>query len=94
MLHLDASRHPNPDLHQLINCIYYCSPDWQPEWGGGLEFWNADATECGKQLSRCSTAWSLSPPAEELARLVVASVLIRSTDRVGVSSARGAGRTV
>lgn len=45
MLHLDASRHPNPDLHQLINCIYYCSPDWQPEWGGGLELWNADATE-------------------------------------------------
>ena len=31
MLHLDASRHPNKDMHQLINCIYYCSPDWKPE---------------------------------------------------------------
>lgn len=46
MLHIDASRHPNRDLHQLINCIYYCSPDWKPEWGGGLELWNADATAC------------------------------------------------
>jgi hypothetical protein len=51
MLHLDASRHPNKDLHQLINCIYYCSPDWQPEWGGGLEFWNADATACVKTVA-------------------------------------------
>jgi 2OG-Fe(II) oxygenase superfamily len=51
MLHLDASRHPNPDLHQLINCIYYCSPGWQPEWGGGLELWNADATECVKTVA-------------------------------------------
>jgi hypothetical protein len=51
MLHLDASRHPNRDLHQLINCIYYCSPEWQPEWGGGLELWNADATECVKTVA-------------------------------------------
>ena len=46
MLHIDASRHPNRDLNQLINCIYYCSPDWKPEYGGGLELWNEDATEC------------------------------------------------
>ncbi|RDH77713.1 2OG-Fe(II) oxygenase [Mycolicibacterium moriokaense] len=51
MLHLDASRHPDPGLHQLINCIYYCSPDWQPEWGGELELWNADATECVKTVA-------------------------------------------
>ena len=46
MVHLDASRHPNPGLHQLINCIYYCSPDWQPDWGGGLELWDAEASKC------------------------------------------------
>jgi hypothetical protein len=50
MLHLDASRHPNKDMHQLINCIYYCSPDWKPEWGGGLELWNQDASERVKTL--------------------------------------------
>jgi hypothetical protein len=51
MLHLDASRHPNKDFHQLINCIYYCSPDWQPEWGGGLELWNANTTACVKTVA-------------------------------------------
>lgn len=45
MLHLDASRHPNKDLNQLINCIYYCSPDWQESYGGGLELWNEDASQ-------------------------------------------------
>jgi Rps23 Pro-64 3,4-dihydroxylase Tpa1-like proline 4-hydroxylase len=46
MLHIDASRHPNKDLNQLINCIFYCTPDWKDEWGGGLELWDEDAKEC------------------------------------------------
>jgi hypothetical protein len=46
MLHIDASRHPDKRMHQLINVIYYCSPGWKPEWGGTLELWNADATAC------------------------------------------------
>lgn len=50
MLHIDASRHPNKDLNQLINVIYYCSPDWKPEWGGGLELWNEDASRCIKKV--------------------------------------------
>jgi Rps23 Pro-64 3,4-dihydroxylase Tpa1-like proline 4-hydroxylase len=50
MLHIDASRHPNRDLHQLVNCIYYCSPDWRSDWGGDLELWNADATECVRKV--------------------------------------------
>lgn len=50
MLHIDASRHPNRHMNQLINCIYYCSPEWKPEFGGGLELWNEDATECVKTV--------------------------------------------
>ena len=50
MLHIDASRHPNKDLNQLINVIYYCSPGWDPEWGGGLELWNEDATKCVRKV--------------------------------------------
>lgn len=50
MLHIDASRHPNKDLNQLINMIYYCSPDWKLEYGGGLELWNEDATQCVKKV--------------------------------------------
>lgn len=45
MLHIDASRHPNKDLNQLINVIYYCSPDWDVNYGGGLELWNKDASK-------------------------------------------------
>lgn len=46
MLHIDASRHPNKDLNQLINCIFYCTPDWKDEWGGGLELWDENAKDC------------------------------------------------
>jgi Rps23 Pro-64 3,4-dihydroxylase Tpa1-like proline 4-hydroxylase len=46
MIHADASRHPNPMLHQVINLIYYCTPDWQEEWGGDLELWDKDCKHC------------------------------------------------
>ena len=46
MIHADASRHPNPKLDQVINLIYYCTPDWQPEWRGELEMWDKDCTQC------------------------------------------------
>lgn len=46
MLHIDASRHPNKKLNQLVNVIYYCTPDWDPAWGGDLELWDEGATKC------------------------------------------------
>jgi len=51
MLHIDASRHPNKKLSQQINCIYYCTPDWQEEWGGNLELWDEDATKCVSSIT-------------------------------------------
>nr|ABW74899.1 hypothetical protein [Sphingomonas sp. ATCC 53159] len=51
MLHIDASRHPNKKLSQQINCIYYCTPDWQEEWGGDLELWDEDATRCVSSIT-------------------------------------------
>lgn len=50
MLHVDASRHPNKRLNQLINCIYYCTPDWQDEWDGALELWDESATRCVQRI--------------------------------------------
>jgi hypothetical protein len=50
MIHADASRHPNPKLHQILNVIYYITPDWQEGWGGHLELWNEDASECMKRV--------------------------------------------
>ena len=52
MIHLDASRHPNKDLRQVINCLYYCTPDWEEEWGGHLELWS----EKGGKAHECVTA--------------------------------------
>ncbi|WP_421706979.1 2OG-Fe(II) oxygenase [Algihabitans sp.] len=46
MVHVDASRHPDKKMSQVINCLYYCTPDWKPEYGGALELWNEDASAC------------------------------------------------
>lgn len=39
-VHLDYSLHPKLNLQRKFNLIYYLTPDWQPEWGGNLEFWS------------------------------------------------------
>lgn len=38
-LHLDYSLHPKLQLERRYNLIVYISPNWQNDWGGGLEFW-------------------------------------------------------
>lgn len=42
-VHLDYSIHPKVDLERKLNLIYYLSEDWDPEWGGNLEFWRGDS---------------------------------------------------
>jgi len=39
-VHLDYSIHPKMDLERKFNLIHYLSPDWDQEWGGGLELWS------------------------------------------------------
>lgn len=51
MVHADASRHPNPKFDQILNMIYYVTPDWQSEWGGQLELWKSDMSVCEKSVS-------------------------------------------
>jgi hypothetical protein len=51
MVHADASRHPNPKFHQILNMIYYVTPDWQDTWGGELELWDAELSKCVKVVS-------------------------------------------
>jgi hypothetical protein len=50
MIHADASRHPNPKLQQILNMIYYVTPNWQEDWGGQLELWMPDMSECVKRV--------------------------------------------
>jgi len=42
-IHLDYSIHPKLNLQRHYNLIVYITPDWQTNWGGGLEFWSHDS---------------------------------------------------
>jgi hypothetical protein len=42
-IHLDYSIHPKLQLERHYNLIVYITPNWNPEWGGGLELWSHDA---------------------------------------------------
>jgi Rps23 Pro-64 3,4-dihydroxylase Tpa1-like proline 4-hydroxylase len=46
MVHADASRHQNPKLQQVINLIYYVTPDWKDEYNGQLELWDEQLKAC------------------------------------------------
>jgi hypothetical protein len=43
--HLDYSLHPKTGLQRRLNVIVYLTPDWQPEWGGGLGLWEQAGDE-------------------------------------------------
>jgi Rps23 Pro-64 3,4-dihydroxylase Tpa1-like proline 4-hydroxylase len=43
--HLDNSHDLDQVNYRVLNLLYYCSPDWKPEYGGNLELWNEDVTE-------------------------------------------------
>lgn len=43
-IHKDYSIHPKLEgKMRVFNLIVYLTPDWNPNWGGGLEFWSHDA---------------------------------------------------
>ncbi len=39
--HIDNSGNPLLNQYRRINLLYYVTPDWDPEWGGNLELWDA-----------------------------------------------------
>jgi hypothetical protein len=41
-VHLDYSIHPKIPYQRKFNIIIYLSKNWDPAWGGGLEFWSHD----------------------------------------------------
>lgn len=51
-IHSDFTVHPhNRTWQRRANILLYLNEDWKPEYGGDLELWNADMTECVEKVS-------------------------------------------
>ena len=49
-VHADFNRHPRLKLDRRLNLLLYLNTEWQEEWGGHLELWDRDMTECRKKF--------------------------------------------
>jgi Rps23 Pro-64 3,4-dihydroxylase Tpa1-like proline 4-hydroxylase len=45
-VHVDFNYIAARQLHRRLNILIYFNENWRPEWGGKLELWNNDVTEC------------------------------------------------
>jgi hypothetical protein len=45
-IHADFNHHKPMNLERRINLLVYLNKDWKSEYGGQLELWNDDVTEC------------------------------------------------
>jgi hypothetical protein len=50
-VHVDFSRHERLHVDRRLNAIIYLNKDWDPSWGGALEFWDADMTRAVESVS-------------------------------------------
>lgn len=45
-IHADFNRDRTRHLARKVTVLYYLGADWQPDWGGALEMWDAECTRC------------------------------------------------
>lgn len=50
-VHIDFNIHAEKNVHRRLNMLIYMNKDWKPEYGGDLEMWNADMTNCDKKVA-------------------------------------------
>lgn len=49
-VHADFNWHPILKLDRRLNLLVYLNRDWKPEYGGALELWNRETTECVQRI--------------------------------------------
>jgi Rps23 Pro-64 3,4-dihydroxylase Tpa1-like proline 4-hydroxylase len=49
-VHVDFNRHPRTGLDRRLNVLLYLNRAWPQEYGGALELWNADKTQCERSI--------------------------------------------
>jgi 2OG-Fe(II) oxygenase superfamily len=45
-VHVDFNYNEKSALHRRVNLLFYFNKDWKEEYGGILDLWNADVSEC------------------------------------------------
>ncbi len=51
-IHADFSVHPKHKTWQRrVNVLLFLNKDWNPDWGGSLELWNADMSKCEVKIT-------------------------------------------
>lgn len=49
-VHADFNRHAKLDVDRRLNLLIYLNRDWKEEYGGHLELWNREMTQCVKKI--------------------------------------------
>ena len=50
-LHADFNRDRFRALSRRLTVLYYLNPGWEAAWGGDLELWNADLSQCEARIA-------------------------------------------
>lgn len=49
-VHVDFNRHSRLKLDRRLNLLLYLNKDWKEEYGGHLDLWDRDMTQCVKKI--------------------------------------------
>ena len=49
-IHTDFNRHPNLNLDRRINVLVYLNKNWKDSYGGHLELWDQNMSQCMKKI--------------------------------------------